>query len=1158
MFAIKQPYSINIAAEGAGVEALRVKKSLCGPDGTVIALARCAQDLYSFLKGDGKEGKPPFAWLKPLPTFANFVLVQVSGVSAESVAARLRKAGVLVRYFGVQGGALSNYIRISAGRPSDIKKLQDSLRIIDSEIQELSRSFSSSSLSPSSSCLQMLGEGGLPTQPQPQAILFDMDGVLADVSGSYRAAIIQTSAHFGVSVTQEDIVEAKANGNANNDWNLTHSLISKQNSSPPSFEEVKDYFQKLYLGEEGKGGLNEKETLLPSLDLLKSLAEGRKFKIGLVTGRPREEALTFLRRFDIVDLFDELVCDEDTALHKPDPAPVFECLKRLGGVKGGEAIMLGDTVDDMVAATASGVRAIGVLLPGKLPQGKEAWSLIGSGAACVLSAGLEALSVYGTKLASTPNTTAPVAAAASSTPSLRLIAGSDVLSNKYDLYRPAVTEETRTATNKIVQAVKREGEKELIKLSVQFGDLASPSTPYTYTKLQLQQAYESLPQETQELLQRSAARVKSFAQAQRNSLDNCMSSIPGGNAGHTILPLSSAGCYAPGGRYPLPSSVLMTAIPAKLAGCSSVVVCSPSPSDVTLAAAHVAEADFFFAVGGAQAIAAMAYGAGPIPRCDVVVGPGNKWVTAAKSIISGDGVAIDMLAGPSEVLVLADDTADAKLVAADLIAQAEHDEAAASVLVTTSSPLIKRVEEELTLQLAALSADVNRAVATTSLAQNGMAILVETIEEAVQISDRLAPEHLEIHTMKPALVAAECSNYGAVFIGSNAAEVTGDYCAGPNHVLPTGGTARCTAGLSVFTFLRARTWMSIYDSESARPLYQDAVALAKAEGLVGHGAAAAARISTQEEEKKEGEDSAVALPETIKQAPIVIKFAIPKGRMFDNVKGLLKEGGLSIKLANARVLRPNISLPGWDGKLLKPRDCVRMLDQGIRDIAFSGTDLLEELNASNVVPILDTGMDPIKLVAAAPAAMLKDGKIILPENRPLRIATEYVNSTRKWIEREKMFAVVVPTGGSTEVFPPEDADVIVDVSATGTTLRANQLIEYATVASSSTHLVASRLALEDPVKRVEIEMFQCLLASVLDARSKVLMEFNVSDEKDMERVLGSASLRGMCRPTVSPLDRGGFAVRVAVDRLKVPHLIFCVKENGGSDILVSNINNVVR
>ena len=917
MFAIKQPYSINVAAEGAAVEALRVKESLCRQDGTVVALARCAQDLYLFLKGR-EGGKPPFAWLKPLPTFANFVLVEVSQVTAESLAIRLRKAGVLVRYFGVQGGALSNYIRISAGRPSDIKKLQDSLCIIDSEIQKLSQP------SPSlSSCLQMLGERDLPT--------------------------------------------------------------TKSTSTA-------------------------------------------------------------------------------------DAAPV----------------------------------------------------------------------------------------ATSSTPSLRLITGSDVLSNKFDLYRPAVTEETRASTNSIVQAVKREGEKELIRLSVQFGDLASPSTPYTYTKPQLKQAYESLPQDTQELLQRSAARVKSFAQAQRNSLDNCMSTIPGGNAGHTILPLSSAGCYAPGGRYPLPSSVLMTAIPAKLAGCSSVVVCSPSPSDVTLAAAHVAEADFFFAVGGAQAIAAMAYGAGPIPRCDVVVGPGNKWVTAAKSIVSGEGVAIDMLAGPSEVLVLADDTADAKLVAADLIAQAEHDEAAASVLVSTSSSLVKRVEEEIALQLAALSADVNRAVATASLSQNGMAILVESIEEGVKISDRLAPEHLEIHTVKPALVAAECSNYGAVFIGSNAAEVTGDYCAGPNHVLPTGGTARCMAGLSVFTFLRARTWMSIYDAEGALPLYQDAVALAKAEGLVGHGAAASARIRTKEEKKGE-EATAVALPGAIEQLKEpIIKFAIPKGRMFDNVKGLLKEGGLSIKLANARVLRPKISLPGWDGKLLKPRDCVRMLDQGIRDIAFSGTDLLEELNASNVVPILDTGMDPIKLVAAAPAAMLKDGQIILPENRPLRIATEYVNSTRKWIEREKMFAVVVPTGGSTEVFPPEDADVIVDVSATGTTLRANQLIEYATVASSSTHLVASRSALENPVKRVEIEMFQCLLASVLDARSKVLMEFNVADEKDMERVLGSASLRGMCRPTVSPLDRGGFAVRVAVDRLKVPHLIFCVKENGGSDILVSNINNVVR
>ena len=206
-------------------------------------------------------------------------------------------------------------------------------------------------------------------------------------------------------------------------------------------------------------------------------------------------------------------------------------------------------------------------------------------------------------------------------------------------------------------------------------------------KSDLAAAWERVGAEVQALLTRVAGRIRSFAEAQRAALTDVDVAVPGGRAGHKVAPVEVAGCYAPGGRYPLPSSVLMTAVTARAAGVQRVFVASPRPTDVTLAAAHIANADGLLAVGGAQAIAAMAYGVGDVPACDVIVGPGNRWVTAAKSIVSGR-CGIDMLAGPSECLVLADETADADIVAADLLAQAEHDADALPVLVTTSTELV--------------------------------------------------------------------------------------------------------------------------------------------------------------------------------------------------------------------------------------------------------------------------------------------------------------------------------------------------------------------------------------------------------------------------------------------------------------------------------------
>ena len=309
---------------------------------------------------------------------------------------------------------------------------------------------------------------------------------------------------------------------------------------------------------------------------------------------------------------------------------------------------------------------------------------------------------------------------------------------------------------------------------------------------------------------------------------------------------TAAGCYAPGGRYPLPSSVLMTVVTARAAGCPYVVLASPRPAPITLAAAHVAGADIVLCVGGAQAIGCMAYGieacdelgAKEVPPCDVIVGPGNKWVTAAKSLVNGY-CGIDMLAGPSEVLVIADHTADAEIVAADLIAQAEHDVVARAILVSTDVDMIAKVNAEVEKQVNCLP-EPNRSTAKEALTQS-FSIVCKDMDECIAMSDKLAPEHLEIQTGNSQEVADRCANYGGLFIGTHAAEVLGDYGAGPNHTLPTGGTGRYTGGLSVFNFLRIRTWMRIDNKKESQDMVEDSVRMARLEGLEGHARAAEAR-----------------------------------------------------------------------------------------------------------------------------------------------------------------------------------------------------------------------------------------------------------------------------------------------------------------------------
>lgn len=346
----------------------------------------------------------------------------------------------------------------------------------------------------------------------------------------------------------------------------------------------------------------------------------------------------------------------------------------------------------------------------------------------------------------------------------------------------------------------------------------------------------------------AADRIRDFALAQANCLSPLRRSMPGTGlrAGHDLIPMESAGCYVPGGRFPLPSSVLMTAIPAEVAGVDRIRLAGPRPTDATLAAAWFTGAESMLAAGGAHAVGALVIGMEG-PACDIVVGPGNRYVTAAKALVAGSDaprgrpVAIDGLAGPSELLVLADETSDPTVIAADLLAQAEHDPDAGVWFATTSSTLRDEVREELMMACGALP-EPNRSIASDSIVR-GAAIVVDSIDELAIVADRLAPEHLEILTSEPESLAKRIRHAGAVFLGSAAAEVFGDYGSGPNHVLPTGGSSRIGGGLSVLDFIRVRTWISADDSRPSSSVIEQTATLARVEGLEAHARAAEARMA---------------------------------------------------------------------------------------------------------------------------------------------------------------------------------------------------------------------------------------------------------------------------------------------------------------------------
>ncbi|MHC4837463.1 MAG: histidinol dehydrogenase [Planctomycetota bacterium] len=383
-------------------------------------------------------------------------------------------------------------------------------------------------------------------------------------------------------------------------------------------------------------------------------------------------------------------------------------------------------------------------------------------------------------------------------------------------------------------ALREEGEVALRREAMRFGEIEADA-PLRIERAELRAAWDGLDPEVRDTLDRIATRIETFARRQAEAIQGVVVEDEGVRSTLDYRAVKRAGCYAPGGRYPLPSSVLMTALTARAAGVEEIVVASPKPQAVTLAAAYRAGADCLLPLGGAHAIGAMVEGLGPIPACDAIVGPGNRWVTEAKRQVAGR-VALDMLAGPTELLALADATADPEVVAADLLAQGEHDPDARPWLATTDPAVADAVRAACARQLAELS---TAEVASTALRAAGVVLLPDT-DALLAFAGELAPEHLSLHLADAEALAPRCEAQGALFIGSACAEVLADYGAGPNHTLPTGGLARSFGALSVTTFLRTQVGLSGTPSAG---LSADAVVCARLEGLEAHARAAEARLA---------------------------------------------------------------------------------------------------------------------------------------------------------------------------------------------------------------------------------------------------------------------------------------------------------------------------
>lgn len=404
--------------------------------------------------------------------------------------------------------------------------------------------------------------------------------------------------------------------------------------------------------------------------------------------------------------------------------------------------------------------------------------------------------------------------------------------------RKSAAADVRDTVSDIIKDVAEGGDRALIAYAKKF-DRAELSS-LEVSGAEMEEAISAVEPAFLEILREAAANIRAFHEKQvRNNF--VLTENAGVVTGQKITPIERVGMYVPGGTAALPSTVLMTSIPAKIAGCPTIVMITPPKADgkvdpVILAAAKIAGVDRIFKSGGAQAIAALAYGTESIPQVDKIVGPGNAFVAEAKRQVFGR-VSIDMIAGPSDILVLADDTCDPSVVVADLLSQAEHDKLAAAVLVTTSRPFAERVREELEKQLPLLP---RAEIARASIENNGKIIVAGNLSQAIEIANRIAPEHLELCVDNPFDYLAEIRHAGSVFLGKHCPEALGDYFAGPNHTLPTGGTARFSSPLSVDDFIK-KTQFTYYSAEALSAVEDKVAFFARKEGLEAHARSALSR-----------------------------------------------------------------------------------------------------------------------------------------------------------------------------------------------------------------------------------------------------------------------------------------------------------------------------
>jgi histidinol dehydrogenase len=397
----------------------------------------------------------------------------------------------------------------------------------------------------------------------------------------------------------------------------------------------------------------------------------------------------------------------------------------------------------------------------------------------------------------------------------------------------AATEEVAAVVREVVERVRKQGDPAVLEYTEKFDRAILTLKDIKVSQDEIKDAYSKVDTKKVEALKLAAQNIRTFHEKKKPS-SWVSQEEDGVILGQMARPIRSAGVYVPGGKACYPSSVLMNVIPAMVAGVEQLIMCSPVPggnlNPYILVAADIAGVSEIYKIGGAQAIAAMAYGTATIPKVDKIVGPGNIYVATAKRYVFGQ-VDIDMIAGPSEILIIADHTANPEFVASDLLSQAEHDELASSILVTTSRELAEKMDSEVERQLANLS---RKKIARKAIDRFGAIVLVKTLQEAADVSNSIAPEHLELAVEKPFDLLALIKNAGAIFLGHFTPESVGDYIAGPNHVLPTGGTARFFSPLSTESFMK-KSSLIFYTREGLDKVGEAVMHIADVEGLEAHG-----------------------------------------------------------------------------------------------------------------------------------------------------------------------------------------------------------------------------------------------------------------------------------------------------------------------------------